>query len=228
LYGKWEDISTNTLPKLDACGGQYGVTPDSNGMHVYHYHIQDKAPFTLGCVGPNADGSLVTVEQCRAVNADACKADDKILLFTARQADGSSITVPYQPDCPCWDESGLGLNGAGLNVGNVLPSRTWYTRKLNADGTTWSDDQTGTFATHSNANLQNGATIVERAAISDTGPGGVANSTGASTGIGPAPTPVPGPANNDASNGAALALSVPSVVILILALAATSTAHTTV
>eukprot|EP00428_Durinskia_dybowskii_P057295 CAMPEP_0170324958 /NCGR_PEP_ID=MMETSP0116_2-20130129/63332_1 /TAXON_ID=400756 /ORGANISM="Durinskia baltica, Strain CSIRO CS-38" /LENGTH=49 /DNA_ID= /DNA_START= /DNA_END= /DNA_ORIENTATION= len=30
LYGKWEDFSTSVRPVLDACGGHFGATPDSN------------------------------------------------------------------------------------------------------------------------------------------------------------------------------------------------------
>jgi hypothetical protein len=37
LYGQWEDFSSSTRPLLDACGGSYGVTPDSAGASVYHY-----------------------------------------------------------------------------------------------------------------------------------------------------------------------------------------------
>ena len=73
LYGLYEDYSKNTLPLLDACGGSYGVTPDSAGKIVYHYHTQVHPPFSLGCIGPNTDGSLVSVAQCRAVNADKCR-----------------------------------------------------------------------------------------------------------------------------------------------------------
>lgn len=42
LYGKYE--TANTVPSdLDACGAHFGVTPDSAGQTVYHYHVQDKA-----------------------------------------------------------------------------------------------------------------------------------------------------------------------------------------
>ena len=54
LYGKYEQYSGTTapqLPQLDACGGSYGVTPDSDGKVVYHYHTQEHPPFSLGCVG---------------------------------------------------------------------------------------------------------------------------------------------------------------------------------
>lgn len=67
LYGKWEDFSSSTLPQLDVCGGHFGITPDSNGQVVYHNHVQDKPPFTYGCYGPNAQGGLVTVQQCRGL-----------------------------------------------------------------------------------------------------------------------------------------------------------------
>ena len=65
LYGKWE--ATGELPLLDACGAHFGVTPDSDGAAVYHHHVQENPPFTFGCHGPNDDGGLVTVEQCRAL-----------------------------------------------------------------------------------------------------------------------------------------------------------------
>ena len=35
IYGKWENFASKTLPKLDACGGHFGVTPDSNCEYVY-------------------------------------------------------------------------------------------------------------------------------------------------------------------------------------------------
>ena len=51
LYGKYEKfLSTGAItPDLDVCGGHVGVTPDSNGQAVYHYHVQSNAPFTFGC-----------------------------------------------------------------------------------------------------------------------------------------------------------------------------------
>ena len=63
IYGKYED--TNELPLLDACSAHYGNTPDSTDATIYHYHVQDAAPFVVGCFGPNEDASLVTVAQCR-------------------------------------------------------------------------------------------------------------------------------------------------------------------
>ena len=52
LYGKWLDADAGTLPKLDACGGRFGVTPDSPNRVIYHYQVQDRSPFTFGCFGP--------------------------------------------------------------------------------------------------------------------------------------------------------------------------------
>ena len=60
LYGKWEDFDGSELPELDACGGHFGTTPDSNGEVLYHYHVQDTAPFTFGCFGPMVNETYVT------------------------------------------------------------------------------------------------------------------------------------------------------------------------
>jgi hypothetical protein len=182
LFGQWEDFSKSSKPKLDACGGHYGATPASDGQRVYHYHVQEHPPFTLGCVGPNTDGSLVTVEQCRAVNPDKCSDTASIIIFTVKLANGTSIKIPYQPDCPCFDASGRGLNGAGLNVGNVKPTRAWHTRVLSGDST-WSNGGSGTFANHPDPSLRAGFTIVPLPAITDTGPGGSAFKEGDSNGL---------------------------------------------
>eukprot|EP00618_Florenciella_parvula_P024657 CAMPEP_0119524500 /NCGR_PEP_ID=MMETSP1344-20130328/39425_1 /TAXON_ID=236787 /ORGANISM="Florenciella parvula, Strain CCMP2471" /LENGTH=381 /DNA_ID=CAMNT_0007563021 /DNA_START=169 /DNA_END=1310 /DNA_ORIENTATION=+ len=114
LYGKWEDYDSGVLPDLDACGGHYGYTPESPSTEVYHHHMQDSPPFAFGCYGPNDDGSLVTVEQCRAIYDD-CDGD----LETLTTYEG---TVEYDAWCPCWDGSGLGFQGAGLNTGiDIVP-----------------------------------------------------------------------------------------------------------
>jgi hypothetical protein len=109
LYGKWEDYATRTLPLLDACGGHFGVTPDSNGVSVYHYHVQLKAPFTIGCFGPmadaNGDQTLVTLEKCRSLYS-GCGDGDAIDLTSTEG------TVLYDLWCPCFD-------GEGSNTGNA-------------------------------------------------------------------------------------------------------------
>ena len=55
VYGKFENVLANgtqvsAKPLLDACGGHFGVTPDSGGASVYHYHIQEYAPFSIGWI----------------------------------------------------------------------------------------------------------------------------------------------------------------------------------
>jgi len=105
LYGKWE--ATNVLPELDACGGHFGVTPDSNGESIYHYHVQDSPPFTIGCFGPNDDGGLVTVEECRSYYT-GCTDPEVAELDTG---DG---VFNYDLWCPCYDGAGsnhLDANG---------------------------------------------------------------------------------------------------------------------
>ena len=108
IYGMWENYETRELPLLDACGGQFGVTPDSKGEVIYHYHVQSKPPFTFGCYGPAMDGGLVTVEECRATYTE-CGDGDVVDLTTK---DG---TFEYDRWCPCYDAD-------GSNVG-VAPAR---------------------------------------------------------------------------------------------------------
>merc|ERR1719352_1681118 len=96
IYGKYED--TGVLPLLDACGGHWGRTPESPDVDVYHYHVQDTAPFTVGCFGPNDDGSLVTVEQCRSFYS-GCDGN----LVTVNTPQGSK---EYDDWCPCYDANG--------------------------------------------------------------------------------------------------------------------------
>lgn len=98
LYGKWEHTERGELPLLDACGGHFGRTPDSPQEEVYHYHVQDGPPFTFGCYGPDDDGSLVTVEQCRKFYPGC---DDK--LVTVRTNGGE---IQYDDWCPCFDAKG--------------------------------------------------------------------------------------------------------------------------
>lgn len=98
LYGKWEHAEQKVLPMLDACGGHYGKTPQSPAADVYHYHTQDSAPFTVGCFGPNEDGSMVTVQQCRNFYA-GCDGN----LVTVNTPQG---TKEYDDWCPCFDSKG--------------------------------------------------------------------------------------------------------------------------
>eukprot|EP00931_Biecheleriopsis_adriatica_P066129 TRINITY_DN40535_c0_g1_i1.p1 TRINITY_DN40535_c0_g1~~TRINITY_DN40535_c0_g1_i1.p1 ORF type:complete len:386 (-),score=58.11 TRINITY_DN40535_c0_g1_i1:38-1195(-) len=109
VYGKWEDFSASELPKLDACGGHFGITPDSNGVRLYHYHVQDNPPFTIGCYGPKKDSTgnykLVTLAECRSIYT-GCGNGDTTTVQTKTGA------KQYDPWCPCYD-------AAGSNVGTV-------------------------------------------------------------------------------------------------------------
>ena len=81
----------------------------------------------------------------------------KLELFTVKDKNGVVKTFPYQPWCPCWDKSGAGPDGVGLNVGNVESTRQWVVRKY-VNGA-YQDDSTGTFADLSD--YSNGITIVD-------------------------------------------------------------------
>jgi len=105
LYGKWEHTTQAELPLLDACGGHFGFTPESPSSPIYHYHVQVSPPFTLGCIGPNDDNTLVTVEQCRAFYT-GCNGN----LVTVTTPQGSK---QYDDWCPCYDANGL---NTGINI----------------------------------------------------------------------------------------------------------------
>jgi len=99
IYGAFVDgglVPTD----LDACGGRYGITPDSNGQRVYYYVMQESAPFTLACFGPG------TVEQCRTLYP-GCSASSTTL--TTAFGSGS-----YKLDCPCFDSDRSNVAGQGL------------------------------------------------------------------------------------------------------------------
>merc|ERR1711971_1174217 len=85
--------------------GHFGPTPESPNVAVYHYHVQDKAPFTVGCFGPNDDKSLVTVEQCRSFYA-GCDGN----LVTVATHSGSK---QHDDWCPCYDANG---SNSGINI----------------------------------------------------------------------------------------------------------------
>jgi hypothetical protein len=118
LYGKWEHAENQVLPLLDACGGHYGKTPESPTQDIYHYHVQDSAPFTVGCFGPNDDGSLVTVQQCRQFYS-GCDGN----LMTVKTPQGSR---EYDDWCPCFD-------GSGSNTGkNIAPLKIFSQKTASA------------------------------------------------------------------------------------------------
>jgi len=107
LFGKREDFANSKLPLLDARGAHFGPTPDSNGASVYHYHVQDSAPFTVGCVGPTADNKLVSVAACRALDSTNC---DGVFVDVHI---GPNTIVKYDRFCPCFDANG---SNSGINI----------------------------------------------------------------------------------------------------------------
>jgi len=115
LYGKWEDYATKTLPLLDSCGGHFGVTPDSNGKVVYHYHVQVRAPFTIGCFGPSTDEAtgnekLVTLAECRNLY-NGCSSSS-----TINKLDTTFGIIDYKYWCPCYDATGSNVGTQELPV----------------------------------------------------------------------------------------------------------------
>jgi len=112
IYGKWEDYATKTLPLLDACGGHFGVTPDSDGKKIYHYHVQVNAPFTIGCFGPAkndaGEETLVTLEQCRSLYGGCTSTAVDLVTTTG--------TVSYKYWCPCYDADGSTVGTKELPV----------------------------------------------------------------------------------------------------------------
>lgn len=107
IYGKYE--STGTPPTdLDACGGHFGTTPDS-ATSVYHHHVQDRAPFAVGCYGPSETGGLVSLAECRSYYSSTC-GDGTVNLTSTRN--GVTTTFAYDPYCPCYDSTGSNVLGS--------------------------------------------------------------------------------------------------------------------
>eukprot|EP00475_Leptophrys_vorax_P000157 TRINITY_DN10092_c0_g1_i1.p1 TRINITY_DN10092_c0_g1~~TRINITY_DN10092_c0_g1_i1.p1 ORF type:complete len:380 (-),score=69.68 TRINITY_DN10092_c0_g1_i1:42-1181(-) len=105
IYGKYEGASG--LPTdLDACNGHYGSVPaynDSKGNYfaaatnVYHYHITDAAPFTLGCFGP-----VSSLSACKSLYS-TCGTGYSCFNTT-------SGPINYDTDCPCFQQNGTTYN----------------------------------------------------------------------------------------------------------------------
>ena len=113
LYGKYE--STGTYPTdLDACGGHYGPVPSTDlslasiagtllaatgfsllfpaiTTNVYHYHLQDKAPWVPACWGPVAD--LATAQQLYVTANTGC-------TTTTSFCTSDGLTTGYKLRCP--------------------------------------------------------------------------------------------------------------------------------
>ena len=108
MYGKWEHFTAKQLPQLDACGAHIGKTPDSPSEAVYHYHVQDRAPYGVGCYGDGVN--LMTVSACRALYSTCGDGDE---TFTDMpQPDGTLKSFAYDRDCPCFDANGLNTDSS--------------------------------------------------------------------------------------------------------------------
>lgn len=100
LYGRNEDTGTQPTD-LDACGGHtgsvpayadFGIDPDTS---VYHYHVQLKPPYLLGCFGP-----VESVAECKTLYASGTRKCD---ASTENVQLGESYSLDYDLFCPCFD-----------------------------------------------------------------------------------------------------------------------------
>ena len=121
MYGKWEDYDNQRLPLLDACGAHIGATPESS-TPVYHYHVQDKAPFTVGCHGPSATGGLVSVATCRALYSD-CDNDGG----SGTTIELTTGSISYDRFCPCFDAAGSNMGTNIQELPALTSSEIYYT-----------------------------------------------------------------------------------------------------
>jgi len=182
IYGKWEDYSNSRLPYLDACGGHFGPTPEST-ENVYHYHAQDKAPFTVGCHGPAGDGGLVSISTCRSLYRDCSTG-------ATRDVETATGTVTYRLFCPCYDAS-------GSNMGTEeLPALS--TKEISYDASTGpalSPTAQPSPAPSADADANNPSTGLTPSPIAQPSPApsADADANNPSTGLTPSPTASPRP-----------------------------------
>jgi len=100
IYGLYENNPTK--PKLDACNGHVDEVPADNeygvpsGTVMYHYHVTNSAPYTLGCYG-NAGLSSKPVSQ------DECKTFYSKCGSGYSQVNINNEKYCYDLDCPCFD-----------------------------------------------------------------------------------------------------------------------------
>lgn len=105
------------LPALDACNGHYGTVPANATLGVeatcvYHYHLTEEVPYTIGCYGP-----VESVAACKALyTADASSdaaaggmggscLDGFSDLLLADSLDAAAASVPVDLVCilsPTW------------------------------------------------------------------------------------------------------------------------------
>eukprot|EP00475_Leptophrys_vorax_P027844 TRINITY_DN397_c0_g1_i1.p1 TRINITY_DN397_c0_g1~~TRINITY_DN397_c0_g1_i1.p1 ORF type:complete len:372 (+),score=72.54 TRINITY_DN397_c0_g1_i1:55-1170(+) len=106
IYGKWE--GNGVVPSdLDACNGHYGSVPaytDGNGTsfpsaaNVYHYHITDYAPYTVGCFGP-----VASLSACKTLYNSTCGTGFSCI-------DTTKGRINFDTDCPCYQQGGATYN----------------------------------------------------------------------------------------------------------------------
>jgi len=105
IYGKWES-SGATPTDLDACNGHYGDVPAYSdteksyvaATNVYHYHITDAAPFTIGCFGP-----VTSLSACKSLYSSTCGSG----YYCMNTVKGK---INYDTDCPCYQQNGETYN----------------------------------------------------------------------------------------------------------------------
>jgi len=101
LYGKWEGDGA-TPSNLDACNGHMGPVPASSEFGttagtVYHYHVTDAPPYTVGCFGP-----VTSLDQCKGLYTE-CSATDNTLQI----ANTDENSYKYQQWCTCYQHNGV-------------------------------------------------------------------------------------------------------------------------
>lgn len=141
LYGKWE--GGGALPVLDACNGHFGPVPaadlgssspfyTSNQLgdtayaastgSVYHYHVTDAAPFTIGCYGPVSSlaqakamyptcGSTTTMQCAGCGTLTVTTSSTTVKAGSVYKTCTAAGYTEYQLDCPVFKHQ-VGAAGA--------------------------------------------------------------------------------------------------------------------
>ena len=113
LYGMHE--TTNTPPAdLDACGGHFGSVPATTvggttypaATNVYHYHTQQKPPYTIGCFGP-----VYSMQQAKSLYATCDQVTASICTTKGH--------VDYDLDCPVYNSM-----PSGEKYNQVVPTQS--------------------------------------------------------------------------------------------------------
>jgi len=100
IFGRNEDTATQPT-NLDACGGHTGSVPAYSdwgivsGTIVYHYHVQTKPPYLLGCYGP-----VSSVAECKTLYASGTQKCD---AASASVQIGATYSLDYDLYCPCYE-----------------------------------------------------------------------------------------------------------------------------